>query len=403
MMNIRFKLRTDKSNDNSELPIIMVIGPDSHRSYYTVPHIRVKPADWNPIKGVHMKDKMLNQKLQNLKRKADAFIYKQEIEHIPLKPTDVRDYLNGNYEKKIKGKTYFIEFANNHFVNNPDYSYGTRKNYQSLIKAIESFSPKILLEEMDLQWSRDFVKYFKDNHTENKNTISTRLKCIKSICHTAKSNGIKIQESIFEIRRESTPANKRFLSVDEVRKLKKYANENEESRRVIYPFLFCCFTGMRFGDMASLKWNNLIFEESAKDTIRLEYNMRKTKNYISSYLNKSAIECIDLANYDPDKYVFPVLNSNFNYSNQDVLSKAIESKNALLNKLLKVYCTKARLRNTYSWHESRHTFFCVGLELGIDVMTLKEIGGHSDIRMTQEYLKVVDSRKKLAMSKFDEI
>ncbi len=45
-------------------------------------------------------------------------------------------------------------------------------------------------------------------------------------------------------------------------------------------------------------------------------------------------------------------------------------------------------------------YFGIEKEL-VDLMSLRDLIGHTDLKVTQEYLKVMDSQKKSAIQKFD--
>ncbi|MBK9630323.1 MAG: integrase catalytic domain-containing protein [Saprospiraceae bacterium] len=173
---------------------------------------------------------------------------------------------------------------------------------------------------------------------------------------------------------------------------------------LINHFLFSCYTGLRFSDLATLTYKNiLILQKSAQPEYRLQYQMSKTGKQMNVMLCQRALKMIDIKNVGSDVMVFDLISSTDLAKSSDKLAMKIESANALANKRLKVIYQEAGIKDHLSFHCARHTFFCIALELGVDLMSLKELGGHSDLKVTQEYLKVTDTRKNEAMSKFDSI
>lgn len=51
------------------------------------------------------------------------------------------------------------------------------------------------------------------------------------------------------------------------------------------------------------------------------------------------------------------------------------------------------------FHQSRHTCGTLLLNSGVDIYTVKEILGHTDIGTTMQYAKVVDKTKREAVNR----
>ena len=56
-----------------------------------------------------------------------------------------------------------------------------------------------------------------------------------------------------------------------------------------------------------------------------------------------------------------------------------------------------------SFHCSRHTFACVGLEIGIPTEVIQAVLGHSNIRETQIYAKIQAQGVRDAMKAWDDL
>lgn len=159
---------------------------------------------------------------------------------------------------------------------------------------------------------------------------------------------------------------------------------------------------MRFSDLASLTFKNInIKEQNGRKEFRLQYSMKKTNKQLDLILCQKALNLISLDKLGTDELIFNLINQEDLNLGSDKLAMKIESANALANKRFKVVYKNAGLNEHLSFHCARHTFFCIALELGVDLVSLKELGGHSDLKVTQEYLKVTDTRKNEAMMKFD--
>jgi len=163
-------------------------------------------------------------------------------------------------------------------------------------------------------------------------------------------------------------------------------------------FLFSFYlAGIRVGDLIQLRWSNITSEG------RLEYRMSKTKNDRSIKLHQKAKAI--LKNYyrngsKPTDYIFPLLNSDAPYAMATTeelkatlpyelivkLNNTIGSKNALINKYLKIITKLAEINKNTSFHSSRHSFAKIAKDKKVDNNHLKNLLGHSNIKITEAYM-----------------
>ena len=73
------------------------------------------------------------------------------------------------------------------------------------------------------------------------------------------------------------------------------------------------------------------------------------------------------------------------------LTDAVSSKNALINKNLKKIATLAKINKSISFHISRHSFAKIAKDKGIDNNYLKNLLGHSNIKITEGYMGNFDT------------
>ena len=148
-------------------------------------------------------------------------------------------------------------------------------------------------------------------------------------------------------------------------------------------FLFAYYcAGIRFGDFCNLKWRNITLQNT------LKYVMSKNQKEIEIELPKKAIEILN--HYKPrgeDKdYVFPMLESNKNYSTKEMLEKEVSSHNAKVNLSLKNVALKAKIKKNVSFHIARHSFAYIAYEKTKNLVWVQSLLCHSSLRETQIYL-----------------
>lgn len=163
-------------------------------------------------------------------------------------------------------------------------------------------------------------------------------------------------------------------------------------------FLFSFYmAGIRAGDLIQLRWGNITSEG------RLEYRMGKTKKDRSLALHPKALEILkQYHNPDskPSDYIFPLLDNNAPYAlavTEDEkaimplelivkLTGVVSSKNALINKYLKLIAQQAGIEKNISFHTSRHSFAKIAKDKKVDNSHLKNILGHSTLLVTERYM-----------------
>lgn len=68
---------------------------------------------------------------------------------------------------------------------------------------------------------------------------------------------------------------------------------------------------------------------------------------------------------------------------------------------LKKWIKKAGINKHISFHCGRHTFATMLLTLGADLYTVCKLLGHSDVKTTQIYAKIINKKKEDAISLID--
>lgn len=165
------------------------------------------------------------------------------------------------------------------------------------------------------------------------------------------------------------PQNKRdYLNKQELVKLSDTPCEIDVLKRAA---LFCSMSGLRFGDIKSLKWQDIGFVDNDKPFITKIQN--KTEELVSCPISMEALEFCG-NHKSPSDYVFPELKKKHIYAP------------------LKKWLSDAGISKNITFHKFRHTYANYLINNGIDIYGVQQLLGHKSINTTQIYLNMNNER-----------
>ena len=256
----------------------------------------------------------------------------------------------------------------------------------SVLNAVREHSPNVTLAEMTKEYCNGFMvfllnDYITYKHTHpSKSTVMNYLKCLKAAFNMAIEEDIMDDNPVLRLRMDVLKGGgtkREYLTVDEVKRLIDTPCKREDIKAA---FLFSCFCGLRISDVKSLKWKNIITEG---DKTRVEILQYKTKQPLYLPLNKQALRWMpERGSASDEDKVFPTLPSK-NYDCIPEWSRA------------------AGISKHVTYHVSRHTFATMELTMGADLYTTSKLLGHTEVRTTQIYAKIINKKKDEAVSLLD--
>ena len=168
-----------------------------------------------------------------------------------------------------------------------------------------------------------------------------------------------------------------FLSEDQLKTLRERDFSIPRIQLVKDLFVFSCYTGIAYVDLQNLTHDSLI--KGIDGQAWLSFQRHKTKTSVKLPVLPQALEIIesykDYPTLEGKPWLFPRI------SNQKL--------NAYLKEIADLCGIKERL----TFHMARHTFATtVTLSNGVPIETVSKILGHSDIKTTQIYAKVIENK-----------
>jgi site-specific recombinase XerD len=227
-------------------------------------------------------------------------------------------------------------------------------------------------------WIEKFEEYLKPIVCEN--SILTYFNSLKAVFNQAiKEKLIGVNPFTYFRKMKKPEVEKSFLSVEELKILAKTESDRPEIKRA---FLFSCYTGLRLSDVQKLTWESVQGD-------KLDFRQQKTSGFEYLPLNQTAQELI----FSKGKKILGMPESKvFNLPSQQTITLA-----------LKRWTEKAEISKKVTFHTARHTFATVALTQGVDLYTVSKLLGHTDIKNTQIYAKIVDEKKRTAINMMPKI
>jgi site-specific recombinase XerD len=216
----------------------------------------------------------------------------------------------------------------------------------------------------------------------NENTAGKSLRSLRTFVNIALRYGYIKTNAFKYISIKKVDGKRDFLTVEELNMLSQsyFAGEIMEpmEREVLNYFLFSCYTGLRYSDLKSLKM-------VAIERNMLQIKMHKTGYIVTIPLIQKALQLLPEAMQKSPTPVFRV------YCNK------------VTNRVLKQIGIKNKIPKKLTCHVARHTFATVSITLGIPIEVVSKLLGHTNLKTTQVYAKIVDSVKEREMSKWNSL
>ncbi|MCR5645216.1 MAG: site-specific integrase [Bacteroidales bacterium] len=209
--------------------------------------------------------------------------------------------------------------------------------------------------------------------TISTNTASNYFSIFKAALHQAFIDGYLMTDIAAATKTIPHEERRReHLTLEELNTLAATPCDNPIIRRAA---LFSALTGLRHCDIQKLTWSEIQKEDKG---YRLNFTQKKTKGVEYMPISEQTIQLCGKRG-KPKDLVFPGLPSP-----------------SWISKPLKRWIKAAGITRTITFHCFRHTYATLQLAGGTDIYTVSKMLGHTNVRTTQIYAKVVDEKKDKA-------
>jgi len=286
-------------------------------------------------------------------------------------------------EKKARGQADFIEYFGKQAAKrhkNDSKSIGVNwDRAHDLLKIFTKDKP-LPFAQIDMHLIESFRDFLlkaprggNKSGTISQNTASTYFTLFKAALHQAFIDSYFDVDIAAKVKGISGVESRReYLTIEELNKLAATPCEYPMLKKAAF---FSALTGLRHSDIRKMTWKELSVEG---DHYRINFTQRKTGGVEYMPISEQAyLICGEPA--EPDRLVFEGL--------QDP---------SWINRPVKKWIEAAGIKKHITFHCFRHSYATNQLTEGTDLYTVSKMLGHTNIRTTQIYAKVVDSKKEEA-------
>ncbi len=382
MASVYTVLRSEQT-DKGKSVLYLCVAIGKKRKYYSLKK-SIDPKFWDndshQVKPREGNSIFLNNYIQDKVKEVLKIFQYFSLEDKPLTLETFHNY----YKKGAMdiSRSFFDFFESEYKIQSQTISKNALEVYRKMRNKVKAFAPNLTLSEINHDFITRFESYLLGECNLNRNTASKTLSVFRTYVNSAYHKGYIKSYPFAMFKIKKGVSNRTYLTEAEVKDIAELRLLNDGEINAQEMFLFACYTGLRFSDLINITWDNIQTVKSKNDIYKiLSFENIKTSHITEIPLIKEALE---------------ILNG------KDINQKHIFKKitNQKLNEHLKTIQKKAKITKNLTAHMARHTFATLALTKGIDIATVSSLLGHTNLKTTQIYAKVINTKKIEEMKKF---
>lgn len=371
---------------------------------------------------------VINKEITRFEHVAEAVFSEYEKNDKIPSAAEFRDEFN-----KRNGKTVVDTDAKGFFQLFDDFTFetgtanqwaaATFQKFSATKKHCKGFAEDMTFEMLDENTLQAFVIYLRDKQDMRNSTISKQLDLLKWFLRWATTKGFNKNNAYTSFAPKFKTADKKviFLEWEELMtvcdfvtppngevvelvdgdgKAYKKTVQNAGTLQLVRDvFCFCCFTSLRYSDVANLKRSDVFADYISITTVKTADSLKiELNDYSRAILEKYRGETF------VGNLALPVIS---NQKMNDYLKELGELCGINKPVTITYYKGNQRIDEVYpkyallGTHCGRRTFICNALMLGVPAQVVMKWTGHSDYKTMRPYIDVADTTKAEAMQVFN--
>jgi site-specific recombinase XerD len=386
-LTVSFFIRPSRVDKKGEAPVVARIRLNQ-KSKDLFTQVRVCPSEWDGNKermsGRTDLVRSINRMLEDIRtRYFDALNALAGVPDLSLE--DLLDKVNG---KSPNQEYYLLKVINQHNRHvkgriGIDYTESTFEKYWILELRVTEYlkdslkKRDVLLSKLDRKFIAGFFLFLRDTHKNQHNTAAKLVKNLKRVINFAIEQGMTDKNPFTGFVCGYKETSRTVLSLDELRRIENKHFSIPRLELVKNLFLFQCYTGLSYVDMAKLTWRSVT--KAGPGLFWLELRRTKTTTFVQIPLFPVSLAIIQKYTVGdqppPDSPLLPLCH--------------IQKMNSYLKEIADLCSITKRLTT----HAGRRTFAStVMLNNGVQIEAVSKMLGHTNLKTTQLYAKVFDHR-----------
>ena len=216
----------------------------------------------------------------------------------------------------------------------------------------------------------DYSYYLKTEKNMAQSTLNKAIQRFRKVVRYAISQDYLSKDPFILYKPKTVKKEVVFLTIEELTILEEKEFEMERLNRIRDMFVFCCYTGLGFKEMASLKKEDIFIEFDGKPWIHVK--RQKTGRVYKLPILRQAQEIIDKYNNESNGKILPSIS------------------NQRFNGYLKEIATICGIKKNLTHHIARKTFATtVLLYNDVPMEIVSKLLGHSKLQTTQDHYGLV--------------
>lgn len=382
-----FYLKDERRDKNGKAGLYLRITVDGRRTTISL-NRKIDPSKWdsrmNKLKGKGYEAEELNRFMATIRHKVNKIQHDLIEEGQPFTVHDVKDKYLGK-DAKLKMLIQLFDEHNQQMEKlvGIEFALGTYKRYHTtrshLAEYVKSEYRKndIAVRDVDLKFIKGFEYFLKVSKECNHNSALKYVNNFKKIIRIAVGNDWISKDPFYNYKVQFKTVEREFLSKEELQALIDKKIEGDRLNVVRDMFVLCCFTGLAYVDIQSLRPDEIYQNEEGGFYIKSKRT--KTDTGFTIPLLPTAVAIIEKYKDHP-KVV-----------NKDCVIPVLSNQKS--NAYLKEIADCCNIKKNLTTHLARHTFATtVTLTNGVPIETVGKMLGHKNLRTTQHYAKIIDSK-----------
>lgn len=387
---ILFYIKRGNPKKNGNVVIMGRITIDGERSQFST-KLEVNPTVWDNksgrVQGNSAKAVNINHVLDNYRGKATMHYNKLIDVNGYASPEKIKNALFG-FEEKSKTIMYYFGKFNEQYKSKVGtvVTRTTYLRYELAQKRLGEFMEEtrkvkdMPYREISTVFLQEFYLFLRNKYKSGNNNAMKTMQHVRAVFCYIKNTGEYFSDPFANFKISFEKIERSYLTKEELEILynRKFGAERLEKVRDV--FLFCCYSGLSYSDLYNL----------TKEQIRtgIDGNL-----WIMDTRNKTGVP-----------YKVPLLDipvailKKYEYLQDEGKLLPVIS-NQKMNEYLLEIANLCGINKKITCHVARHSFATLCLTEGMSIETVSKLLGHTKIKTTQIYARIIDKKLSEDMDK----